>query len=76
MEFALEKLVKATTNKLRIAEVPTTLSPDGKRPSASSEKLARRLAQPSFLSLLFSPRWLFLYLDRLQFRLSAGSEIS
>lgn len=30
MEFALEKLVKATTNKLRIAEVPTTLSHDGR----------------------------------------------
>jgi hypothetical protein len=30
MEFALEMLVKATTNKLRIAEVPTTLSLDGR----------------------------------------------
>ena len=29
MEFALEMVVKATNNKLRITEVPTTLSPDG-----------------------------------------------
>ena len=34
MEFASEMVVKATLHKLRIAEVPTTLSPDGRsRPS-------------------------------------------
>src|SRR5438034_4938171 len=30
MEFASETVVKATLHKLRIAEVPTTLSPDGR----------------------------------------------
>src|SRR5690349_21729072 len=30
MEFALEMIVKAALNGLRIAEVPTTLSPDGR----------------------------------------------
>src|SRR5207248_6566868 len=29
MEFALEMVVKATLSKLRVAEVPTVLSPDG-----------------------------------------------
>lgn len=34
MEFASEMIVKATVNGLRISEVPTTLSPDGRgRPS-------------------------------------------
>jgi len=31
MEFTTEMVVKATLLKLRIAAVPTTLSPDGRR---------------------------------------------
>ena len=31
MEFATEMVVKATLLKMRVAEVPTTLSPDGRR---------------------------------------------
>ena len=60
MEFALEMVVKATINKLRIAEVPTTLSPDG-----SSRPPHLRSWRDGWRSLrfylLFSPRWLFLY---------------
>jgi glycosyltransferase involved in cell wall biosynthesis len=60
MEFALEMLVKATTNKLRIAEVPTTLSPDGRSrpPHLRSWRDGWRSLR---FYLLFSPRWLFLY---------------
>jgi hypothetical protein len=52
--------VKATISELRIVEVPTTLSPDGRdRPShlRSWHDGWRHLR----LLLLFSPRWLFLY---------------
>ena len=60
MEFALEMLVKATTNKLRIAEIPTTLSPDGRSrpPHLRSWRDGWRSLR---FYLLFSPRWLFLY---------------
>lgn len=60
MEFASEMVVKAAVSGLRIAEVPTTLSPDGRdRPShlRSWRDGWRHLR----LLLLFSPRWLFLY---------------
>jgi glycosyltransferase involved in cell wall biosynthesis len=60
MEFASEMVVKATLQRLRITEVPTTLSPDGRsrRPHLRSWRDGWRHLR--FL-LLFSPRWLFLY---------------
>jgi glycosyltransferase involved in cell wall biosynthesis len=60
MEFALEMIVKAALYKLRIAEVPTILSPDGRsrRPHLRSWRDGWRSLR--FL-LLYSPRWLFLY---------------
>jgi glycosyltransferase involved in cell wall biosynthesis len=60
MEFASEMVVKAGIFGLRVAEVPTSLSPDGRdRPShlRSWRDGWRHLR----LLLLFSPRWLFLY---------------
>jgi glycosyltransferase involved in cell wall biosynthesis len=60
MEYASEMVVKASVSKLRIVEVPTTLSPDGRdRPShlRSWRDGWRHLR----LLFLFSPRWLFLY---------------
>jgi glycosyltransferase involved in cell wall biosynthesis len=60
MEFASEMVVKASIAKLRICEVPITLSPDGRgRPAhlRSWRDGWRHLR----LLLLFSPRWLFLY---------------
>ena len=60
MEFASEMVVKATLQRLRITEVPTTLSPDGRgRPAhlRSWRDGWRHLR----LLLLFSPRGLFLY---------------
>ncbi len=60
MEFASEMVVKATLMKLKIAEVPTTLSPDGRsrRPHLRTFRDGWRYLR--FL-LLYSPRWLFLY---------------
>jgi glycosyltransferase involved in cell wall biosynthesis len=60
MEFASEMVAKASIFKLRVAEVPTTLSPDGRdRPShlRSWRDGWRHLR----LLLLLCPRWLFLY---------------
>lgn len=60
MEFALEMVVRSGLAKLKIAEVPTTLSPDGR-----SRPPHLRTWQDGWRSirffLLFSPRWLFLY---------------
>jgi glycosyltransferase involved in cell wall biosynthesis len=60
MEFASEMVIKASIAKLRIAEVPTTLSPDGRDrpPHLRSWRDGWRHLR---LLLLFSPRWLFLY---------------
>jgi glycosyltransferase involved in cell wall biosynthesis len=60
MEFAIEMVVKATMNDLRIAEVPTVLSPDARerRPHLNTWRDGWRSLR---LLLLYSPRWLFLY---------------
>jgi glycosyltransferase involved in cell wall biosynthesis len=60
MEFASEMVVKATTRKLRITEVPTTLSPDGRSRPPHLRSWRDGWRHLRFL-LLFSPRWLFLY---------------
>jgi glycosyltransferase involved in cell wall biosynthesis len=59
MEFATEMVVKATLLKLRIAEVPTTLSPDG-RTRAPHLRTWRDGWRTLRFFLLYSPRWLFL----------------
>ncbi len=60
MEFASEMVVKASIFRLSVAEVPTTLSPDGRDrpPHLRSWRDGWRHLR---LLLLFSPRWLFLY---------------
>src|SRR5438046_195202 len=60
MEFASEMVVKASLARLRVAEVPTTLSPDG-RGRASHLRTWRDGWRHLRFMLLFSPRWLFLY---------------
>ena len=60
MEFASEMVVKATIYKLRIAEVPTILSPDGRNRAPHLRSWRDGWRHLRFL-LLFSPRWLFLY---------------
>jgi glycosyltransferase involved in cell wall biosynthesis len=59
MEFASEMVVKATIRRLRIAEVPTTLSPDGRSRAPHLKSWRDGWRHLRFL-LLFSPRWLFL----------------
>jgi len=60
MEFASEMVVKATLSRLRIAEVPTTLSPDGRSRPPHLRTWRDGWRYLRFL-LLYSPRWLFLY---------------
>ncbi|HUV32717.1 MAG TPA: glycosyltransferase family 2 protein [Devosiaceae bacterium] len=60
MEFASEMVVKATLSGLRIAEVPTTLSPDGRSRPPHLRSWSDGWRHLRFL-LLYSPRWLFLY---------------
>jgi glycosyltransferase involved in cell wall biosynthesis len=60
MEFASEMVVKATVHKLRIGEVPTVLSVDGRNRPPHLRSWRDGWRHLRFL-LLFSPRWLFLY---------------
>jgi glycosyltransferase involved in cell wall biosynthesis len=60
MEFASEMVVKATIQKLRITEVPTTLSKDGRSRPPHLRSWRDGWRHLRFL-LLFSPRWVFLY---------------
>ena len=60
MEFASEMVVKATLRNLRIAEVPTTLSPDGRSRPPHLRSWRDGWRHLRFL-LLFSPAWLFFY---------------
>jgi Glycosyl transferase family 2 len=60
MEFAIEMIVKATMQGLRVTEVPTTLSPDaeGREPHLNTWRDGWKSVR---LLLLYSPSWLFLY---------------
>jgi glycosyltransferase involved in cell wall biosynthesis len=60
MEFASEMVVKSSLADLRLAEVPTTLSPDGRSRPPHLRTWRDGWRHLRFL-LLFSPRWLFFY---------------
>jgi len=60
MEFASEMVVKATLHQMRIAEVATTLKPDGRTRAPHLRSWRDGWRHLRFL-LLYSPRWLFLY---------------
>jgi glycosyltransferase involved in cell wall biosynthesis len=60
MEFALEMVVRSGLAQLKIAEVPTTLSPDGRSRPPHLRTWRDGWRSIRFF-LLFSPRWLFLY---------------
>lgn len=60
MEFASEMVVKATLHKLRITEVRTTLSPDGRSRPPHLRSWRDGWRHLRFM-LLYSPNWLFLY---------------
>jgi hypothetical protein len=60
MEWASEIVVRATLAGLRVSEVPTTLSPDGRSRAPHLRSFRDGWRHLRFL-LIFSPRWLFLY---------------
>jgi glycosyltransferase involved in cell wall biosynthesis len=60
MEFASEMVIKASINNLKVCEVPTILSPDGRDMSPHLRSWRDGWRHLRFL-LSFSPRWLFLY---------------
>lgn len=76
MEFASEMVVKATLANLRISEVPTTLSPDGRSRPPHLRSWRDGWRHLRFL-LMMSPRWLLLYpgVVMLVFGLSAQAAI-
>jgi Glycosyl transferase family 2 len=66
MEFASEMIVKAALRRLKIAEIATTLSPDGRSRPPHLRSWRDGWRHLRFL-LLFCPRWLFLYPGALLF---------
>jgi glycosyltransferase involved in cell wall biosynthesis len=60
MEFASEMVVKASLLRMKIGEVPTTLSPDGRNRPPHLRVWRDGWRHLRFL-LMYSPRWLFLY---------------
>jgi hypothetical protein len=59
MEFATEMIVKAKLHRMRVAEVPTVLHPDGRGRPSHLRSWRDGWRHLRFL-LLYSPRWLFL----------------
>jgi len=60
MEFASEMIIKSALRKAKVAEVPITLSPDGRRSHAPHLRTFRDGWRHLRFYLVFSPRWLFL----------------
>ena len=60
MEFATEMIIKASLYGERIAEVPITLHPDGRKAHKPHLKTFRDGWRTLRFFLLYSPRWLFL----------------
>jgi glycosyltransferase involved in cell wall biosynthesis len=61
MEFATEMIIKASLRNARIAEVPITFYPDGRKAHAAHLRTFRDGWRTLRLFLMCSPRWLFLY---------------
>jgi len=59
MEFASEMVIKATLKKMRIANIPITLHPDGRTRPPHLRSWRDGWRHLRFM-LLYSPRWLFL----------------
>ncbi|HEX9425469.1 MAG TPA: glycosyltransferase family 2 protein [Pyrinomonadaceae bacterium] len=60
MEFATEMIIKASLHGARIAEIPITLHPDGRKAHAPHLRTVRDGWRTLRFFLVFSPRWLFL----------------
>ncbi len=59
MEFATEMVIKSSLFKVRIAEVPITLHPDGRKAHAPHLKTFTDGWRTLRFFMLYSPRWLF-----------------
>jgi glycosyltransferase involved in cell wall biosynthesis len=60
MEFATEMIIKSSLQGTRIAEVPITLHPDGRKSHAPHLKTFRDGWRTLRFFMMYSPRWLFL----------------
>jgi glycosyltransferase involved in cell wall biosynthesis len=60
MEFATEMIIKASLFQEKMAEVPITLHPDGRRSHPPHLKTFRDGWRTLRFFLMYSPRWLFL----------------
>jgi glycosyltransferase involved in cell wall biosynthesis len=60
MEFATEMIIKASLYKAKIAEVPITLHPDGRKHHAPHLRTFRDGWRTIRLFFICTPRWLFL----------------
>ena len=60
MEFATEMIIKSSLYGAKIAEVPITLHPDGRKSHAPHLKTFRDGWRTMRFFLMYSPRWLFL----------------
>ena len=60
MEFATEMIIKSSLFKADIAEVPTTLHPDGRKAHAPHLRTVRDGWRTLRFFLMYSPRWLYL----------------
>jgi hypothetical protein len=60
MEFATEMIIKSSLRGGRIAEVPITLHPDGRKVHAPHLRTFRDGWRTLRFFLVYSPRWLFL----------------
>ena len=60
MEFASEMVIKATLLKLRMAEIPITLHPDGRSRPPHLRSWRDGWRHLRFM-LMYSPRWLFFF---------------
>ena len=59
MEFATEMIIKSSLHGARIAEIPITLHPDGRKAHAPHLRTIRDGWRTLRFFLVFSPRWLF-----------------
>jgi hypothetical protein len=60
MEFATEMIIKSSLRGARVAEVPITLHPDGRKAHAPHLRTFRDGWRTLRFFMLYSPRWLFL----------------
>jgi glycosyltransferase involved in cell wall biosynthesis len=61
MEFATEMIIKSSVYGTRVAEVPITLHPDGRKAHKPHLKTFRDGWRTLRFFMMYSPRWLFFY---------------